>query len=102
MKPQKIDDALLAFPASVSKLMIPYKDIPEEFKDSYNKWAKIQRDWFFKGLSDHTEFLPKEGIDANTAIRHLMAIQRSYEPKHEHKEACVAYLMSLWFDDVKY
>jgi hypothetical protein len=44
----------------------------------------------------------KEGVDGNLAFRHLSAIQRSFTPKHEHKEAAVAYLASLWFEDVDY
>ena len=31
---------------------------------------------------------------------HLKSILQSFKPKHERKEAGVAYLMSLWFDDI--
>jgi len=31
------------------------------------------------------------------STRHLQTIQGSFEPKHEHKQDCVAYFMSLWF-----
>jgi hypothetical protein len=76
------------------------KDIPEEFKTGYrsNKWIAAQMDWFFKGIKP-TSLIPKEGVDRGKAIRALQAIQCSFEPSHEHKEAGVAYLMSLWFDD---
>ena len=40
--------------------------------------------------------------DTNKAIRHLKAILVSYDPKHEHKEAGVAFLLSEWFEDVTY
>ena len=33
-----------------------------------------------------------DGIDAKKAMRHLATIQRSWSPKHEHKEAAVAFL----------
>jgi hypothetical protein len=46
------------------------------------------------------EIKPKEGVDVDKALRHIQAIMRSYQPKHEHKEAAVAYLLSQWFDDV--
>lgn len=74
--------------------------IPEEFKDrnTNNKWLEFQRTWFFKGIKS-SGLVPKPGIDMNEALRHLQAIQSSYEPKHEHKEACVAYLASLWFEE---
>ncbi len=102
MMPQDVDDVTLAFPADVRDLMPGYEDIPKEFKNfSKNKWVKFQQDWFFAGLGK-VEFDPKEGIDPKKAWRHLQAIQGSCQPKHEHKEAAVAYLASLWFDDVRY
>lgn len=102
MKPQKIDDATFAFPARVSHLMPQMKEIPQEFKNfPGNKWVKFQGHWFFKGLKN-PQFYPKEGIDAETAYRHLAAIQGSFEPQHEHKAAAVAYLASQWFSNVEY
>jgi hypothetical protein len=101
MEIQEIDDVFLAFPANVSHLMPRYEDIPEEFKSSSNKWCGIASRWFFKGLPKTTVFKPKEGVDTNKALRHLGAIQGSFEPKHEHKEAAVAYLMSQWFDNIE-
>ncbi|TXH09053.1 MAG: hypothetical protein E6R04_09235 [Spirochaetes bacterium] len=100
LKPQPVTDVTLAFPASVMMLMPKYEDIPEEFRDrnSSSKWIQFQRDWFFKGLKV-SGLIPKKGIDLDTALRQLQAIQGSYEPKHEHKEACVAYLASLWFEE---
>jgi hypothetical protein len=98
--PQVISDALYAYPATVKHLMPPYEEIPEEFHYISNKWVRIQQRWFFDGLPEKTYFKMKEGIEGDLALRHLSAIQRSFEPKHEHKEAAVAYLMSLWMDDV--
>lgn len=43
----------------------------------------------------------KDGIDGDTAVRHLRAIQGSFAPKHEHKMEAVAYLASRWFTKVK-
>ena len=94
--PMEIDDATVAFPASVSHLMPKWEEIPEEFKDGNNKFSQIQSKWFFKGL-DKNILIPKKDIDKEKAMRHLVAIQGSYEPKHEHKMAAVAYLMSKWF-----
>ena len=101
MKPIEVTDADLAFGGNMKKLMPNYKDIPEEFKYGNNKWCKITARWFFKGLSEETDFIPKDEIDGKTALRHLMAILKSFEPKHEHKEAAVSFLLSQWFDDVK-
>jgi len=99
MKPVEIDSATAAFPASVAHLMPKREDIPAEFKrHNGTKWNRFAADWFFSGIKA-TGLIPKEGIDKNAALRHLSAIQRSFEPKHEHKESAVAYLASLWFDD---
>lgn len=97
-KPHKIDDATLAFPASVRSLMPAMDGIPDEFCDlnGRTKWNVLTSKWFFTGLRG--KFVPKPGINLNDAMRHLSAIMGSYEPKHEHKEAAVSYLMSLWFD----
>lgn len=102
-KPQVINDVTLAFPAHAYPLMPLYEAIPEEFKDFNrdNKWTKFQSDWFYGGLAD-IDVDPKPGVDPQVALRHLKAIQGSYEPKHEHKVAAVAYLASLWFNEIKY
>jgi hypothetical protein len=81
--------------ADVMALMPPHKDIPREFNTDQNEWTRWQRKWFYEGLDGTPE--PKAGIDADKAMRHLATIQRSWSPKHEHKEAAVAFLASLWF-----
>lgn len=94
-KPSEVSDLDMAFPASVVKLMPAYDQIPEEFKRARNAWAQWQEDWFFGGLKKFPA--PRDGIDRSAALRHLSCIQRSFEPKHEHKAAAVAYLASKWF-----
>lgn len=100
LKPQPVTDVTLAFPASVTVLMVKYEDIPEEFRDrnSNNKWIQFQKDWFYKGIKA-SGIKAKKDIDLDMALRQLQAIQSSFEPKHEHKEACVAYFASLWFEE---
>ena len=71
-----------------------YEDIPAEFKSDTNPWVEWQSQWFYAGLPAFPQ--AREGINRNDAQRHLGAIQRSFEPKHEHKMAAVAYLASLW------
>jgi len=101
--PVKVTQLDLAFPARALPLMPPMDAIPAEFRGTGStpasaKWRQFQTTWFFKGLAG-VQFGRKEGIDAETALRHLQVIQGSYEPKHEHKQAAVAYLASLWFTD---
>lgn len=95
-KPQEIPDALVAFPADVMELMPAMDDIPFEFKRYSNPWCKWQSEWFFSGLESFPK--AKAGINQNTALRHLSAIQGSFQPQHEHKSAAVAYLASLWLE----
>jgi hypothetical protein len=105
--PQAVSDLDMAFggaSGAIRDLMVPYDDIPEAFRRGHgeaHKWVELQQRWFFLGLPKETRFAAKAGIDATLALRHLQTIQGSFETKHEHKAACVAYLMSLWFDDVK-
>ena len=95
-KPQQVDDVSLAFGGGM-ELLPAYKDIPDDFKRGSNPWCRWQTKWFYKGLD---KFPPaKEGIDEKGAVRHLAAIQKSFEPAHEHKMAAVAYLGSLWLTE---
>jgi hypothetical protein len=97
--PTVIDDATMAFPASVSHLMPSQSEIPADFHRYHgNRWLQFQSDWFFKGIK-LSGLRAKDGIDLRAALRHLGAIQGSFEPKHEHKTAAVAYLASRWLDD---
>ena len=101
MNPQEIDDVTLAFPASIVSLMPNMSDIPEDINQRRSKWCRVTSDWFFCGLRN-AKWRPKKGIDKIKALRHIGAILSSYEPKHEDKEAAVAYLLSQWFEDVSY
>lgn len=96
-EPQEISDLDIAFSTNVNHLMPAYRDIPDDFKSSSNPYVRLVAKWFFGGLKGD-EFRAKSGVDKGKAIRHLKAILNSFEPAHEHKEAGVAYLMSLWFD----
>lgn len=97
-KPQEVTAIELAFPATVRHLTPEFESIPKRFRFGSTPQNKLQQRWFFSGVQK-SDFPPtKEGIDREVALRHLACIQGSFEPKHEHKEAAVAYLMSLWFD----
>lgn len=93
----------MAFPTRVDDMMPEYKDIPKEFKDQNvrGKWNKVVSDWFFKGLKN-AKWKPNPGVDTEKALRHIGYILGSWEPKHEHKEAGVAFLLNEWFEDVEY
>lgn len=101
MEIQPVDDVDLAFGGKMEKLLPAYDVIPKEFKDGHTKWNKFFGDWFYQGLPE-MNVTPKDGVDKVKALRHLKAIMGAWQPKHEHKEAGVAYLMSCWFEDVTY
>jgi len=102
MEPVEVDDVTMAFPASVTqKYMIPYSDIPDEYKNGNTDGNKFFCDMFYAGVKD-IEMIPKEGIDPDKAWRHIRSIAGSFEPKHEHKEACIAYLLEQWFSKLSW
>jgi hypothetical protein len=97
VSPLAVSKLDIAFGGRMKELLPSYNEIPDEFKDNYHPWCHWQSKWFFSGLAKQDIPETKAGIDKDAAMRHLAAIQGSFEPKHEHKEAGVAYLASLWF-----
>lgn len=77
-----------------------WNSIPDEFKNGRSAENKLVTKWFFGGLDDDDlkRITPREGIDKKKALRACAACLRSWEPKHEHKEAGVAYLIHQWFE----
>jgi hypothetical protein len=95
--PMTVTNLEMAFPAHVDHLMPAREAIPDEFQRLTGYWSGLVNGWFFNGL-DAGALKAKPGVDKLIALRHLQCIMGSYEPKHEHKIAAVAYLMSLWFE----
>lgn len=99
-RPKEVDSLSAVFGGEMAVLLPPMAIIPPEFKRwDGTKWNKFVSKWFFEGAS-MSELTPRNGIDPKDAIRHAKAIMASWEPKHEHKEAAVAWLLSLWFSEV--
>lgn len=101
LKPKKVEDIDLAFGGKTDELLPKYDEIPEEFKKENTKWNKYISDWFYIGIK-LISVKPKEGVDPMDARRHITAILASYQPKHEHKMAGCAYLLSEFFDEFEY
>ncbi|MNS38114.1 hypothetical protein D3C86_1309310 [compost metagenome] len=99
--PQEVKGLHLAFGGDMSKLLPPMHSIPQDFQNGTTKWNDLVSTWFFRGLKSF-DCVPKEGIDKAAALKHISAIMRSWDPKHEHKEAGCAYLLSLWFEKPEY
>ena len=101
MKPKKVTDIDMALGGNMKILLPPMASIPEDFIKGRTEWNTIFSQWFFSGLGPNTKFNVKDGIDGSVALNHLLSVMRSFDPKHEHKEAGCAYLMSIWFDSVE-
>ncbi len=103
-KPIAVQDSevVIGSPYVEGRLLPDRKDIPDEFERDYNVWHKFISEWFFLGLEEGYKIVPKEGIDLNLAMRHIVAVMKSFQPKHEHKEGGLAYLCSMWFESVDY
>jgi hypothetical protein len=96
----EISDLDLAFAADALSWMPPMEEIPDEFKRGDTKWNEIVRAWFFHGLPSTVQFHTRNGVDPEAAFRAVSATLGSYAPKHEHKEAAAAYMLSCWFKKV--
>lgn len=109
-RPREVSDVDIAFPARALEVMPPREECEAALKalgpEEERKWRNFQRTWFMSGLPETFQVALKtidgEKVDGNLAFRHLKVIQGSFAPKHEHKEAAVAYLASLWFEDLSW
>jgi hypothetical protein len=102
--PRVTTDAVRAFGAYGEELrsLLPGDDIPERFCDGTDPWCKVVQQWFFEGLPKGTVFFAKDGISGEAAYKHVASILRSWEPRHEDKEATCAYLLWLWMEKVEF
>lgn len=97
-----VDDVTFAFPAKLKGILPEAKDIPERFWQSNNLYHNAAQVLFgFGGEAFNERFIMESKLsreDFDKAIRAIHTCLSSFEPKHEHKIAGVAYMMSEWFD----
>jgi hypothetical protein len=75
----------------------PMDRIPDEFMRGHTPFNKVVSTLFFKGgsLADFSlQFKPD--IDRRSAMTAIRALLCSFAPKHEVKEATVAWCLSEW------
>lgn len=105
-QPTPVMDVDIAFPARALEIMPSREECEAALQrlsaQARRKWLDFQDRWFAQGLPKTLQVWLKDGIDGDDAFRHLRVIQGSFAPKHEHKVAAVAYLASLWFEDIDY
>lgn len=98
--PVVLQDVDVAFPARALEIMPSMSDIPERFRRD-SPWHDLLHDVMFGDVKgEELGYDLKEGIDGETAVRHIFAIMGSYAPKHEHKLAAFAFLCDQWFEAV--
>lgn len=96
-KPRAATGLDVAFgPSRMSEWLPAWEEIPVSFRRDRGPWCVLASRWFLMGLT--TAPVAKAGVNQTHAIGHCKTILMSFEPKHEHKIAGVAYLMSLWFE----
>ena len=97
----EVTDAEMAFPAQVIGKFLPDWDaIPAGFKERNDPWSACADRLFFQGTGGFN-FYAKDGVSAEKAYRMVAACLGSYEPKHQHKIAGVAYLLATFFEKVE-
>ena len=95
-QPKSASDLDYAFPAVVIGRFIPcWDDLPAPFRNRSSGFEELATHVAFNAVSFRDGVL-RDGIDAHMANRQISIVARSFEPKHEHKEAGLAYLLSLW------
>jgi hypothetical protein len=73
--------------------------IPEKFRRGHTPYNRVVSTLFFKGGKlDDFGLSFKKGIDRNQAMTAIRALLCSFDPKHEIKEATVAWALSEWCD----
>lgn len=98
----EVSDLDLAFPANPPLPAV--QDIPEEFKRNPRNLFVRMADHLFshgdvQGFPDGKHLTLVEGLDPEKVQRAVLCCLRSYAPKHQHKIAGVAYMLSNWFTE---
>lgn len=105
-RPIQIDGVAVAFGVSNAVDYLPaWKELPEDFrheKGAAKKWLHIVDDLFFYGAKDIRCTIKDATISQTDILRHIRMLLQSFELSHEHKTSGVAYLLSLWCDDITY
>jgi hypothetical protein len=86
----------LVFPTNVDGMIPPHREIPEYPRRQH--FEDLAQTWFFSGLKN-LKSKPRQGVNETQALAHISYVLRSWEPKHEHKIAGVAFLINEWFEE---
>lgn len=96
----KFNNADMAFGASNYRQYMPaMSEIPAY--ENKKKYEDLASNIFFNGF-DASSLVPKPNVNKSDALRHIRAILASFEPKHEHKIAAVAFFFYEWFEPINF
>jgi hypothetical protein len=95
--PNEFSDAEQAFQVHVLELIPPWDKIPDDFKNYRHPAVKTFNTWMFGKFAGGVNFAAVKGIDPEAAFLHCLVVMKSYQLKHEHKKAAVAFLINRWF-----
>jgi hypothetical protein len=100
-QPREVSDLDVAFCHKAEQLLPPMKALPKCYHGWPNKRPSIKfvERWFYSGVED-PKFHPRKGVDTKKALRHIKACLGSFELKHEHKTAGVAFLVDQFFERI--
>lgn len=105
--PVELRDVDKAFPAHALDWMPEHDDIPERWREAdESDWqVRLWRNLMFRGLTD-IQLAPRDKswgqVEVDRAWTHLQAILGSFAPKHQHKEAALAFLTDRWFEAIRW
>ncbi|RRJ54846.1 hypothetical protein EHV15_35320 [Paenibacillus oralis] len=99
--PQIVTDTDIAFGGNIDNLLPPLSEIPKEFINDWTKWHQLADDLFYDRPLNIT-ISDRAGIDVHAALRHIRAILNSFKPDHDHKIAGVAFLLSMFYEDISF
>jgi hypothetical protein len=104
-RPQEVSEIDLAFPARGLELAPSVEQVAAaRAKWSEETWILWERfGWrFFYGTPKIERLYLKDGIDGDTAWKHLQVVAGCYGFRQQDKEAALEYLADRWFEGIEY
>jgi hypothetical protein len=84
--------------------MIPYEDIPTEYRMGNNKWNKLAHHVLDKGC-EQVNLTPRHGKtpqQCDTAWANALDLWRYPDMSEIHRVALMAWILASTFEDIKY
>ena len=98
--PLRVSPVLVAFPAKVDHLIPAMAEIPREFFNSSNIFARMANEYFYSGTPGKSAegSVLKEGVEPSMIRNHMHCVRNCYALQQDHKLASLAFLFSCWIE----